>query len=79
MSTTVEAIYISGKLVLQQPLPLKEQAHVRVTIQADEADLSDDERAAWLKVSEQSSKSSAVSNPDDQKSLNECLRSWLNL
>ena len=54
MSTTVEAIYISGKLVLQQPLPLKEQAHVRVTIQADEADLSDDERAAWLKVSEQS-------------------------
>ena len=62
MSTTVEAIYISGKLVLQQPLPLKEQAHVRVTIQADEADLSDDERAAWLKVSEQSSKSSAVSN-----------------
>ena len=54
MSTTVEAIYVDGKLVLQQPLPLKNQAHVRVTIQADDAALSDQDRAAWLKLSGQS-------------------------
>jgi len=54
MSTTVEAVYIDGKLVLQQPLPLKERARVRVTIQADDAAISDEERAAWLKLSEQS-------------------------
>jgi predicted DNA-binding antitoxin AbrB/MazE fold protein len=44
----VDAIYENGKLVLQQPLPLPERTHVRVTIE------SDTERAAWLKLSEQS-------------------------
>jgi predicted DNA-binding antitoxin AbrB/MazE fold protein len=50
MVTTVDAIYEDGKLVLQQPLPLPEHAHVRVTID------SDLERQAWLKLSEESLK-----------------------
>jgi AF2212-like protein len=54
MSTTVEAVYVEGKLLLQHPLPLKDRAHVRVTIQADDAAMSDEERTAWLKLSEQS-------------------------
>jgi predicted DNA-binding antitoxin AbrB/MazE fold protein len=48
MTTTVDAVYENGKLVLQQPLPLPERARVRVTIE------SDSEREAWLKLSEQS-------------------------
>ena len=48
MTTTVEAIYESGKLVLPRPLSLPEKAHVRVTIE------SDTEREAWLKLSEES-------------------------
>jgi predicted DNA-binding antitoxin AbrB/MazE fold protein len=48
MTTTVDAVYEDGKLVLQQPLPLPERAHVRVTIELDT------EREAWLKLSEQS-------------------------
>ena len=48
MITTVDAVYEDGKLVLQQPLPLPEHAHVRVTID------SDLEREAWLKVSQES-------------------------
>jgi predicted DNA-binding antitoxin AbrB/MazE fold protein len=35
MTTTVEAIYEHGKLVLPQPLALPEHAHVRVTIESD--------------------------------------------
>jgi predicted DNA-binding antitoxin AbrB/MazE fold protein len=34
MTTTVEAIYEQGKLVLPQPLSLPEHAHVRVTIES---------------------------------------------
>jgi len=48
MTTTVEAIYENGKLVLPRPLLLPEKTHVRVTI---EADLEHD---AWLKLSEES-------------------------
>ena len=48
MTAKVDAIYENGKLILQQPLPLPERAHVRVTIE------SDTEREAWLKLSEQS-------------------------
>ena len=48
MTTTVDAIYERGKLVLPQPLSLPEHAHVRVTIE------SDPEREAWLKLSEES-------------------------
>jgi predicted DNA-binding antitoxin AbrB/MazE fold protein len=49
MTTTLEAIYQDGKLVLSRPLPLPEKCHVRVTI-----DTGDSEREAWLKLSEES-------------------------
>ena len=48
MTTTVDAIYENGKLILPRPLPLPEKAPVRVTIE------SDVEREAWLKLSEES-------------------------
>lgn len=54
MSTTVEAIYEDGKLLLQQPLPLADRARVRVTVEIDNGAISDSEHAAWLKLSEQS-------------------------
>ena len=47
MTTTVKAIYENGKLVLQNPLPLPEHSHVRVTVE------SDTEREGWLKLSEE--------------------------
>jgi len=47
MSTTVDAIYEHGTLVLPTPLPLPEKCHVRVTIEDTDA-----ERDAWLKHSE---------------------------
>jgi Protein of unknown function DUF104 len=53
MTTTVEAIYQDGKLVLPKPLPLPNQAHVMVTIETSEPD-SDSDRKAWLKLSEES-------------------------
>ena len=46
MSTTVEAIYEHGTLVLPKPLPLPEKSHVRVTIED-----ADPERDEWLKHS----------------------------
>jgi predicted DNA-binding antitoxin AbrB/MazE fold protein len=49
MTTTVEAIYEQGKLLLAQPLSLPEKSHVRVTIES-----GDPEREAWLKLSEES-------------------------
>ncbi len=48
MTTTVEAIYENGTLVLPGPLSLPEKAQVRVTIE------SDPERTSWLKLSEES-------------------------
>ncbi len=48
MTTTIEAIYEDGKLVLPRPLSLPDKSHVRVTIE------SDVERDAWLKLSEES-------------------------
>ena len=48
MTTTVEAIYEHGRLLLPGPLALPEKSHVRVTIE------SDMEREAWLKLSEAS-------------------------
>ena len=53
MTTILEAIYENGKLVLSQPLPLPENAHVRVTIETQDASISDIDRTAWLKLSEQ--------------------------
>jgi predicted DNA-binding antitoxin AbrB/MazE fold protein len=48
MTTTVDAIYENGKLLLPKPLSLPEKSHVRVTIE------SDVDREAWLKLSEES-------------------------
>jgi predicted DNA-binding antitoxin AbrB/MazE fold protein len=50
MTTTVEAIYENGTLVLPRPLSLPEKSHVRVTIETDT------EREAGLKLSEESLK-----------------------
>ena len=46
MTTTIEAIYEDGKLILPRELSLPDKSHVRVTIE------SDPERAAWLQHSE---------------------------
>ena len=48
MTTTVDAIYENGRLLLPRPLSLPENSHVRVTIE------SDPEREAWLQLSEES-------------------------
>jgi predicted DNA-binding antitoxin AbrB/MazE fold protein len=58
MTTTVEAIYEHGKLLLPKPLALPEKSRVRVTIE------SDPEREAWLKLSEENL-SKTWDNPDD--------------
>jgi predicted DNA-binding antitoxin AbrB/MazE fold protein len=49
MTTTVDAIYENGKIILPRPLSLPENARVRVTIEVGEP-----EREAWLKLSEES-------------------------
>jgi predicted DNA-binding antitoxin AbrB/MazE fold protein len=49
MTTTVEAIYENGKLLLPKLLSLPEKSRVRVTIESN-----DGEREAWLKLSEES-------------------------
>ena len=66
MITTVDAIYEGGKLVL----PLPEKSHVKVTIDTG-ATATDAERAAWLKISEQSLLK-AWDNPEDD-AFNELL------
>ena len=60
MTTTVEAIYENGKLVLPRPLSLPEKARVRVTIESTDA-----EREAWLKLSEESLKKTWQNDADD--------------
>jgi predicted DNA-binding antitoxin AbrB/MazE fold protein len=47
VTTTVDAIYEHGKLLLRKPLSLPEKTRVRVTIE------SDTERETWLKLSEE--------------------------
>jgi predicted DNA-binding antitoxin AbrB/MazE fold protein len=59
MTMIVDAFYEDGKLVLQEPLPLPEHAHVRVTVE------SDLERVAWLKLSEESLKKVWDNDADD--------------
>ena len=66
MTTTVEAIYENGKLLLSQPLALPEKSHVRVTIE------SEPERDAWLKLSETSLMSVWDNEADDV--FNELLK-----
>ena len=72
MTTTVEAIYENGTLKLPAPLPLPEKAHVTVTIQSPPASGDDAERAAWLKLSEDSLLKT-WDNPDDDV-FNELLQ-----
>jgi predicted DNA-binding antitoxin AbrB/MazE fold protein len=59
MTTTVDAIYENGKLLLPKPLSLPEKAHVRVTIE------SDPDRETWLKLSEESLKKVWDNDADD--------------
>jgi predicted DNA-binding antitoxin AbrB/MazE fold protein len=59
VTTTVEAIYEHGKLVLSEPLALPEKARVRVTIE------SDLEREAWLKLSETALRQTCGNDADD--------------
>lgn len=66
MTTTVEAIYEKGKLLLSRPLSLPENSHVRVTIE------SDPEREAWLKLSEESLTKVWANDADDV--FNELLK-----
>jgi len=60
MTTTMEAIYESGKLVLAQPLSLPEKSRVRVTIET-----TDMEREAWLKLSEENLRKVWDNDADD--------------
>ena len=66
MTTTVEAIYENGKLVLPHPLSLPEKSHVRVTIE------SDLEREEWLKLSEEALAKAWDNDADDV--FNELLK-----
>jgi predicted DNA-binding antitoxin AbrB/MazE fold protein len=67
MTTTVDAIYENGVLVLNGPLSLPEKSHVRVTIESPDV-----EREAWLKLSEDSL--AKVWNNDADDVFNELLQ-----
>ncbi|HEV8540810.1 MAG TPA: antitoxin family protein [Verrucomicrobiae bacterium] len=60
MTTTVEAIYEHGKILLPEPLSLPEKSRVRVTIES-----GDEEREEWLKISEASLKKIWGNSADD--------------
>ena len=60
MTTTVDAIYENGKLVLPKPLSLPEKSRVRVTIESN-----DTEREAWLRLSEESLTKTWNNDADD--------------
>jgi predicted DNA-binding antitoxin AbrB/MazE fold protein len=66
MTTTVDAIYEHGKLLLPKPLSLPEKFRVRVTIE------SDMEREAWLKLSEEALMKTWGNDADDV--FNELLK-----
>jgi predicted DNA-binding antitoxin AbrB/MazE fold protein len=66
MTTTVDAIYEHGKLLLPMPLSLPEKSRVRVTIECDP------EREAWLKLSEASLLKTWGNDADDV--FNELLK-----
>ncbi|MBI5385499.1 MAG: antitoxin family protein [Verrucomicrobia bacterium] len=72
MTTTVEAVYEKGMLKLPGVLPLPDQAHVLVTIQSELEPGLDSERAAWLKLSEETLRRT-WDNPDDEV-FNELLQ-----
>ena len=67
MTTTVDAIYEHGKLLLSQPLSLPDKSRVRVTIET-----SDMERENWLKLSEASLLKTWDNDADDV--FNELLK-----
>ena len=67
MTTTVDAIYEHGKLVLPQPLSLPEKSRVRVTIES-----GDLERENWLKISEETLMRTWGNDADDV--FNELLK-----
>jgi predicted DNA-binding antitoxin AbrB/MazE fold protein len=67
MTTTVEAIYENGMLRLPCRLALEEKAHVVVTIQTKTSSNAADERAAWIKHSEETL-AKAWDNADDDVS-----------
>ena len=67
MTTTVDAIYEHGKLILPQPLSLPEKARVRVTIESD-----DGEQENWLQLSEASLLKAWGNDADDV--FNELLK-----
>lgn len=60
VTTTIDAIYEDGKLVLPKRLSLPEKSRVRVTIES-----ADNEREAWLKLSEESLKKTWDNSADD--------------
>lgn len=66
MTTTVEAIYEHGKLLLPRPLSLPERSRVRVTIE------SDTERETWMKLSEEALTKTWDNDADDV--FNELLK-----
>ena len=66
MTTTVDAIYENGRLLLPRPLSLPEKSHVRVTIE------SDPEGEAWLKLSDESLTRVWANDADDV--FNELLK-----
>ncbi|HXR47086.1 MAG TPA: antitoxin AF2212-like protein [Candidatus Limnocylindrales bacterium] len=66
MTTTVDAIYEHGKLLLPEPLSLPEKTRVRVTIE------SDTERETWLKLSEETLTKTWDNDADDV--FNELLK-----
>ena len=66
MTTTVDAIYEHGKILLPEPLSLPEKSRVRVTIE------SDPERDAWMKLSEESLMKTWGNDADDV--FNELLK-----
>jgi len=67
VTTTIEAIYENGKLVLPRPLSLPEHSHVRVTIETTDVD-----REAWLTLSEDSLTKVWANDADDV--FNELLK-----
>jgi predicted DNA-binding antitoxin AbrB/MazE fold protein len=52
VTKTIEAIYEAGVLKLPTPLPLPEKTRVLVTVESS-APGEDEERAAWLRQSEE--------------------------
>ena len=66
MTTTVDAIYEHGKLILPEPLSLPEKSRVRVTIE------SEPERESWLKLSEEALMKTWGNDADDV--FNELLK-----